>query len=224
MHHEALTFLEINCWVLTQKPSTEAGVVWTPEPGWSELVAHYSCWRSQTQVCHLPSTRPKPMATSGAKPKHHTLLDPVKQPKDWVRAYARRMRESTQLVAGVPLFVPGMCRRAPCNLCTAAGQETGCRFLTSHSPIQEIGVMNPPPSHSTLHHNDSLPSEGLKDCWDIRETKKEKTLALSKALQSCSKWAWGLIAWCVTLPRTFRGVWPTWCGLRRRRMTCRSCC
>ena len=35
MHCEALTFQGINHWLLTQEPSTEAGEVWSPKPGWS---------------------------------------------------------------------------------------------------------------------------------------------------------------------------------------------
>ena len=38
-----------------------------------------------------PSARPT--TVSGAKPKHHTMLDPIEQPKDLVRAYTMTIME-----------------------------------------------------------------------------------------------------------------------------------
>ena len=45
--------------------------------------------------------------------------------------------DATQLVARVPDSEPGVIKRG----CTAAGQETGCRFLILHSSIQRNGLV-----------------------------------------------------------------------------------
>ena len=101
---------------------------------------------------------------------------------------------TTQLVAKVPLFALGVYRRAPCDLCTVAGQVTGCGFQTSCSPSKNVGLVGPftqPQCPTPLHHNDFLLPGDLKGSWDIWEMRKEKTLALAKALQSYSEWSGG---------------------------------
>ena len=67
--------------------------------------------------------------------------------------------ETTHLVAWVPHSEPGVLERG----CTAAGQETGFGFLTSHSSIlNKISWWDPPPSLHNLHHNKFLPPGGLR--------------------------------------------------------------
>ena len=47
---------------------------------------------------------------------------------------------------------------------------------------------DPPPSLSALCNNNSLSPGDLKGSWDIWMTRKENTLGLDKAPQSCSDW------------------------------------
>ena len=68
-----------------------------------------------------------------------------------------------------------------------SGQETDSKLLASHSPSQKLRWWNPPPSLSALHCDAFLPPRDLQGSKDIWETRKEKTLALAKVLQSCYK-------------------------------------
>ena len=77
---------------------------------------------------------------------------------------------------GVPLFVLGVCKWAPHDLCTASGQETCCRFLATQSPNQNIGMVESSSSLSALCCNDFLLPGDLKGSWDICEVRKEITL------------------------------------------------
>ena len=79
-----------------------------------------------------PSTRPA--AAGGAKPKCHTMLDPVKCPKEWVRAYAGKMKEPPGWWLEFCFLYQGCTGWAPQDLCAGASPETGCRLQTSHSP------------------------------------------------------------------------------------------
>ena len=142
--------------------------------------------------------------SSGVKPKHHTMLDLIKQPKDWVRAYATRMREPQNWW---PEFLPlyWECASELPLLCIASGQETGCGFQASHSPSQKHGLGDLPPSLSALCHNNFLPPWNLKGSWDICEMRKEKILALTKALQSYSEWSGGSYSMMCSTARSLLG-------------------
>ena len=69
-----------------------------------------------------------------------------------------------------------------------------------------MGWWNPDPSLSALHYNKFLLPGGLKGSWDIQETRKEKTLALAKALQTCAQW--------------FSGPYHIMCGAARDLQEC----
>ena len=66
---------------------------------------------------------------------------------------------------------------------TAAGQETGCGILTSHSSIQRNRLVESFSQPLHLHGDNFLPPGGLRDSQDIWEMRKERTLALAKALR-----------------------------------------
>ena len=111
----------------------------------------------------------------------------------------------TQLVATVHLFVPGVHKWSPHLLCITFGQETGCRFLVPHSHSQKIGMWDPPPSLSSLCHNDFLPPGDLQGSWDIHDMRKEKTLTLAQALKICSKWSGGSFSIICSAARDLQG-------------------
>ena len=109
----------------------------TKEEGWPTVI--YNCQGSQTQVwCH-PIHQAYNCQWSQTQTSHHARPDQTA--KGLGQGICWEDERTTQLVAWVPPFVPGVCRRAPCDLCTAADQETGCWFLTSHSPIVENRVV-----------------------------------------------------------------------------------
>ena len=108
---------------------------------------------------------------------------------DWVKAYAVRMSGSPdwwpellslywECVNEVPdVFIQWMAKRQAASFWLIAAQA------------KILGWWDPPPSLSALHRDAFLPPGGLQGLWDIWETRKENTLALAKALQSCCKWS-----------------------------------
>ena len=67
----------------------------------------------------------------------------------------------------------------------AKRQAVGFQLPTAQA--KKLDWLDPSSGLNALHHNNFLPPGGLKGSWEICEKRKEKTLALAKALQSCSK-------------------------------------
>ena len=171
------------------------------EGGWP--VALYSCQGSQTQVWHCPISQAYNCQWNKTQTPHHAR--PSQTAKGLGQGICHEDVETIQLVARVPLFVPGVHKWAPHNLCTAVGQETGCRFPASCRPSQKIQMVGSSLSLSTLFHNDFLPPGDLKGSWDIQEIRKEKTLALARALQSYFKQSGGLYSIMYSTARDLQG-------------------
>ena len=88
--------------------------------------------------------------------------------------------DTTQLVAGVPLN-QGCSREVTQQ--QAKRQVAG--FWLPTAQFEETGWWDPPTSLCDLHHDKFLPPGTLRGPQDIWETRKERTQALEKALQSC---------------------------------------
>ena len=149
----------------------------------------YKCQGNQTQVRWYPICQAYNCQWSQTQTPYHAR--PNLTAKGLGQGICNKDEGTTKLVARVPVFVPGLCKRAPHDLCTSSCQETGCGFLAACSPSQKIRMVGSSPSLSTLHCNDFLLPGDLKGSQNIHEMRKEKTLALAKGPQSCSEWSGG---------------------------------
>ena len=128
------------------------------------------------------------------EPQHHTMLDLIEWPKDWVRAYAcHEDKGTTQLVAGVSSLCTGDTQVSyPCLLSTVSGQETDYRFPgCPHGPRlknEDGGIFPPASAPYAAMISCCLGTSSASGHIHVRWGKR-KTLALAKALQSCSKWS-----------------------------------
>ena len=136
--------------------------------------------RGRPKTNTTPSTGPT--TTGGIKTKCSTMLDPVKCPKDWVRAYTARMKEPPHWWPEFLSLCGGCTSELPETyvLVLAMRQAVGFRLPTAQA--KKLGWWDPLPSLYPLCHNAFLPPGDLKGSQDIQETRKEKTLSLAKVL------------------------------------------
>ena len=93
-------------------------------------------------------------------------------------------------------------------------QAVGFRLLTAQA--ENSGWWDPLPSLSALCHNAFLVPRDLKGSQDIWKTRKEKTLALAKTLQSCSKWSCGPYSMMCGTARDLQGCMASLMWFKRR--------
>ena len=157
-------------------------------------VAPYHCQGSQTQVwCH-PIHWAFTCQWSQAQTPHHAgpnwIAKGLGQDIHW------EDEGTIQLMAWVPLFVPGVYRRPPHNC---------CRLLTASSSIWKSGLVGSSPQ---LQH--PTPQ------WFPAILRTQGLLGYLGNKGAVQNGLMGLIAWCIVLPGIFRGAWLTWCGSQRR--------
>ena len=102
------------------------------------------------------------------------------------------------------------------NLCNSRPRDRLQGFQLPTAQFEKAGWWDPPPSLHSLHCDKFLLLGGLRSSWDIKETRKGKTLALAKALKDCSQCSSGSTMKCAALPGASTSAWPIWCGLQRK--------
>ena len=113
------------------------------EPGPSPVLVHLPCLQLPREPDPKTGSTQSagPTTASGAKPKCHTMPDPVKQLKDWVKTYAARMKEPPHWWLEFLSLYWGCASELAHELCAGARQETGCEPPASCSQIQKIGMV-----------------------------------------------------------------------------------
>ena len=109
-----------------------------------QLAVLYSCWGARPKSGAMPPA--KSTTTSGAKPKHHTMLDPVNQPKDWFRTYAMRMREPPNWWLEFPSLYLGCTGELPMTFVQqqANKQAVGFQLPATQAKNQDGGILPQP--------------------------------------------------------------------------------
>ena len=100
----------------------------------------HNCWGNHTQVWCCPIH-----CAYNYGGLTHTLhisnAGPRQMAQGVGQGICQRDRDSTHLVAWVSQSELGVLERCCQNECTTESQETGCRFLTSHTSIWESGLV-----------------------------------------------------------------------------------
>ena len=152
------------------------------------MAFHYYCG-SKLKSSTAPSAGPT--AAIGANPKCNTMPYPVESPKDWVWTYAGKMKEPPSWSPEFQSLYQGCTGGLPESHVQELARRQAVAFRLPTAQADRSGWWDPLQSLSALCCNTFLPPGGLKSSWDIQETRKEKTLALAKALQSCCEQSGG---------------------------------
>ena len=91
----------------------------------------------------------KPTTTSEAKPKHHTMPNPVEWPKDLVGAYALRMREPINWWLEFLSLYWGCTSELPMTFVQQQAKRQATGFQLPTAQAKKLGWLNPPPASAT---------------------------------------------------------------------------
>ena len=124
------------------------------------------------------------MAASQARTRHPASLDLMGSPTNWIWDYLAKRGKTPSWWSELQSFSPGQLSDAQVQELTKK-QAVGFRL----SAVQDakVGWWNASPCLSSLQQWQFLPKTKFQGTSNIKEVRREETVALAKALQCCTQ-------------------------------------